>query len=188
MTVIGQLNLLMNKCDQLLSLELVENGEAFEAYRSLIDENRDRKYQRYSTAKHHIIPKSYYKKVSSEVDNSSENLVYLLHQDHARAHYYLSLCAKPKWFREANINALRYITATKFTDCLQEFIEEALPQYQSLQEERNQQHAERMKQLKKGELWRQRLGQAKRGRVAIYQDQIKKYVEPESLASFINQG
>lgn len=52
--------------------------------------------------KHHIVPRHCFNKYNIDIDNSSENLIYLSIGEHCLVHYYYSLLGKEKWFIEAN--------------------------------------------------------------------------------------
>ena len=86
---------MLNK-ENLLASKLFIQNEYLEAYLLLIENNYQTKYIKHKTAKHHIIPRSYYKLLNIPVDNSNTNLVNLSHYDHLLAHYYLALCATGK--------------------------------------------------------------------------------------------
>jgi hypothetical protein len=75
----------MNK-DDLLKIGF-RNNNFLDKYLSLflepIPDNSD---------KHHIIPKSYYKIMKLEINNSKENLRNISYKNHYLAHYYLTKC------------------------------------------------------------------------------------------------
>jgi hypothetical protein len=76
----------------LLSTGFFEDNSFLDTYLSLI---KDKSYQSPIVGKtqlHHILPRSYYKIINAEVDNSLENVVNLLYVDHIYAHYLLALC------------------------------------------------------------------------------------------------
>lgn len=58
------------------------------------------KREQYKTAKHHILPRCYFKLAQKAIDNSTTNLVNLSHKDHLTAHYYLALCAPPPLYHK----------------------------------------------------------------------------------------
>ena len=78
---------------KLLSLSVYQDNEYLDKYVELIESNLSRKREKYKTQLHHIIPKSYFRNLSVEVDNSKSNIVNLLHKDHVLAHYYLFKCS-----------------------------------------------------------------------------------------------
>lgn len=91
-------------------LNLIENNfiienEYFYKYIELINNNLYNLKIKSRTQRHHIIPRSYYKLNNIEINNSSSNLVNLLHKDHIMAHYYLALCTTGN-FKYSNENCL----------------------------------------------------------------------------------
>lgn len=58
-------------------------------YINLIESNIDTHYEKFKSARHHIIPKSYFKLKDIPIDNSKSNIVILPHSQHLLAHYYL---------------------------------------------------------------------------------------------------
>lgn len=144
--------------EKLLNLGIIENNDYFEKYLQLIISNAETKKQKYKTQRHHIIPKCYYKHNNLEVDNSSDNLVNLLYQDHILAHYYLCMCITDKNIRHDCIMAFTYLTdridALKETasynlkidiEYSREQIIQQLPMFQELYEQARQTHGENMK-------------------------------------------
>ena len=63
---------------------------------------------------HHIVPRSYFKKIGIKVDNSKENLIKFTPSEHYMAHYYMSKCAKPI-IKHSMIYALYLMTQTATT-------------------------------------------------------------------------
>lgn len=131
----------MNKTKQfLLESGTVLENEYLDKYVNLIELNRHRNYERYKTNKHHIIPKSYFKKNKLDVDNSELNVVNLLYKDHALAHYYFALCTSYKYLKWDSEYALRYILNNKNFKCSESYEQErsfieSLDEFQSLYEE-----------------------------------------------------
>ena len=76
--------------DDLLKLDLFESNNYFDLYWDLINSYQEgiKICDQYGEL-HHIIPKFYYKANDLKIDNSSNNLIYLLYRDHVLAHYYL---------------------------------------------------------------------------------------------------
>ena len=81
-----------NLKEKLLSLGVFLDNEYLDFYCTLILKNKNTKFTKRVTEKHHIIQRSYYKLNGLEIDNSAENMVYLSHFDHCLAHYYLCEC------------------------------------------------------------------------------------------------
>lgn len=104
---------MINLKQYLLNLELVIDNEYLDKYCKLIEDNKSTIYVKGKSQKHHIVPGYYYKNNNLEIDNSKNNLVNLLIQDHVYAHYYLCKCSKNKDFKYANYCALKYILKNK---------------------------------------------------------------------------
>lgn len=85
----------------LLSLNFVYDNIYLEKYISLIIMNKDRKFEKYRTQKHHIIPR-----YTGYIDNSTVNLLY---KDHILCHYYLALCSSESRYVSANCLSIRYL-------------------------------------------------------------------------------
>lgn len=122
---------------KLLQLNIVEDNEYLDKYCELVESNKETKYIKGKTHKHHIIPKSYYKINNIDMNNSKDNLVNLLFKNHILAHYYLSLCSSNLDFKYANelafsylINNDKYPIKDNEKDILM-----SLPYYQTLYEE-----------------------------------------------------
>ena len=81
-----------NLKEKLLSLGVFLDNEYLDFYCTLIVDNKSTAIEKFKTQKHHIIPKTYYKLNSLNIDNSCDNIVNLLYSDHILAHYYLCLC------------------------------------------------------------------------------------------------
>ena len=81
-----------NLKEKLLSLGVFLDNEYLDFYCTLIVNNKSTAIEKFKTQKHHIIPKTYYKLNSLNIDNSCDNIVNLLYSDHILAHYYLCLC------------------------------------------------------------------------------------------------
>ncbi len=95
--------------EKLLALNIFENNQYFDLYIDLINKNKNTKKEKFKTAAHHILPKSYAKKLGISVDNSKNNLVNLLHKDHALAHYYLAFCTSDPYFKYSAANSINHI-------------------------------------------------------------------------------
>lgn len=143
----------MSLKEKLLQTNVFENNEYLDLYVALIEKNKLTKKEQFKTAIHHIIPKAYFKKMNLPVDNSKDNLVNLLHKDHALAHYYIALCTKDKYFLYSSMSALQHIMGfnkkMKQED-ITNFISN-LDKYQELVEQKNKYHSEHTKGLLAGE-------------------------------------
>lgn len=65
----------------------------------------------FRTQTHHIIPKTYFKHMKLEVDNSEANLIELLYKDHVRAHLLLTKCSTG-FLKRNNGYAVRYLLSS----------------------------------------------------------------------------
>ena len=81
------------------------DNEYLVKYCQLIERNRRTHVRPKRTHKHHIVPKSWFKLTSNDINNDLNNLVNLTRRDHFLAHYYLCLCTEDP-FRYANELAL----------------------------------------------------------------------------------
>lgn len=128
--------------NQLKKLDIFIYNEYFDKYIELIDLNKFRKYEKYKVQKHHIIPRCYFKLHNLEVDESSNNKVFLLHKDHVLAHYYLALCSKDKQFRYNNelaISKIFGVSSFKASDTYEDDIKfiKSLEEYNNIMIECN---------------------------------------------------
>lgn len=95
--------------EALLKTGYFVDNEYLDMYVDLVYKNRDTRYIRNATNNHHIIPKSYYKRVKMPVSNSAENIVTVLFKDHVLAHYYLYLCTLNEEDKYSNACALNHL-------------------------------------------------------------------------------
>lgn len=95
--------------EALLKTGYFVDNKYLDMYVDLVYKNRNTSYVRNVTNNHHIIPKSYYKRLEIPIDNSSNNIVTLLFKDHVVAHYYLYLCSSNNEDKYANFCALRHL-------------------------------------------------------------------------------
>ena len=91
-TLFGEFIYMEKLKEKLLSLGVFLDNEYLDFYCTLIVNNKSTAIEKFKTQKHHIIPKTYYKLNSLNIDNSCDNIVNLLYSDHILAHYYLCLC------------------------------------------------------------------------------------------------
>ena len=117
----------------LLDLELVKDNYYLDCYIKLIQDNIGMHTIKYETQKHHIVPKYYFISKSLNIDNSSENIITLLYQDHILAHYYLALCSYNEKYFYSNMTFLNYSLSRKNKDNMID-IETFLPLLPDLQE------------------------------------------------------
>lgn len=133
--------------EKLLELNIFEDNQYFALYIDLINKNKETKKEKFKTASHHILPKSYAKKLGIPVDNSKDNLVNLLHKDHALAHYYLAFCTSDPYFKYSAANSLNHIAgfSKKVGQYdIENFIKN-LDKYQELVEVRAQENSKKCK-------------------------------------------
>lgn len=126
--------------DYLLNFGIFSKNDYLDKYVELIESNRDRQKEKYKTDKHHIIPRSYYKKHGIVIDNSDNNTVNLLYKDHILAHYYLCLCLSDNVLRWDSEYAIRYLLNNPNFKASPEYTQErtlieSLDNYQLLHEE-----------------------------------------------------
>ena len=120
-------------------------------YCELIINNLTTKKVKCSTQVHHIIPKSYFKVIQKEPNNTKENLVNLKYSDHILAHYFLSLCC-------INKELLYYMeSALVFMVDKADFDTACLDNYDSCYEDLSRQRSERQRGIPKGPITEERL-------------------------------
>ena len=95
--------------EALLATEQFLDNEYLDKYVNLIYNNLHTKKETAKTQRHHILPKCYFKFIGKPCDNTKGNLVNLLYIDHARAHFYLSMCLSNKALAGQNALVLKYI-------------------------------------------------------------------------------
>lgn len=70
-------------------------SEYFKEYMRIVQGNCDKPRTRCSGRQlHHVVPKSFFKKLGREVDNSKDNLISLSQSDHWLCHWLIYQCAK----------------------------------------------------------------------------------------------
>lgn len=164
--------------------ELVNEDENFENYKQIImnENNSVLKYVSGITQKHHILPKSYFKKHQLKIDNSEDNIVILYHRDHILAHYFLALCAKDGWFKYATEFAVcSMINEAKLPSSKDELMSK-MPEYEKLYKDFCHRQS-----LKKS------LGNGPKttlGKKSIYNKQLNvvKFVLEDELQFYLNSG
>lgn len=126
---------------KLLATNYFVDNKYLDKYCNLILANVKTKSIKFKTQRHHIIPKFVFKLNNINIDDSENNLVNLLYQDHCLAHYYLALCSCNNEIKTNNFLAIRHILGNKNLSLIPEekvFIEQ-LPEYQQLYELSRQQ-------------------------------------------------
>lgn len=117
---------------KLLSLEGFVNNEYLDRYVQLVERNK-RTPRLANTNSHHVIPKSWFKINSCDIDNSLSNLVTLNYRDHVLAHYYLCLCTVDP-LQYANELALMLLTSRKKLNLSEKLLVQGLPLYNNIYE------------------------------------------------------
>ena len=144
----------MNIKSKLLQLDIFDDNEFFKNYIALLEANQLTEKVKFKTANHHIIPKSFCKKLGIKVDNSKKGVINLLHKDHALAHYYIAMCTKDDYLRYSSISAIQHIIGFNKKmnqENIDQFIEN-LDSYQALKEEQSAYHSSLMKGKLAGDL------------------------------------
>lgn len=150
--------------EKLLGLGVFVDNKYLDLYCSLIDSNLQTKKETAKTQSHHIIPKCYFKSVGRPCDNTKTNLVNLLYVDHARAHFYLSLCLSDKLLAGQNALVLKYILnqvqQKKYTSIEELLATDELQRYYEIRksylnsdEYRQKKRAQAKNQFKDGYIW-----------------------------------
>lgn len=86
------------------------DSEFFIEYMKIIQENYNRPRTRCEGRQlHHIIPRSFFKKIGKDVDNSKDNLISLSQAEHWLCHWLIYQCAK-KGFRSLAFCAIKNMT------------------------------------------------------------------------------
>lgn len=124
---------MLNVHETLKSLKYFIDNEYLKKYSLLVERNTRTKRFPTKTHKHHIVPKSWFKLMSIDCDNTLSNLVNLPVREHILAHYYLCLCtADPFMF--ANQLAL-VVLQTKFNlTAVDKQLLHSLPMYNNIYE------------------------------------------------------
>ena len=120
--------------DRILSCEGFEDNEYLDKYIQIIERNRRTRKLARVTNSHHIIPRSWFKIHSIEVDNSISNLVNLSYRNHVLAHYYLCLCTTQQ-LQYANELALLLLISRKKLNTSEKLLIQGLPLYNNIYED-----------------------------------------------------
>ena len=200
----------MNKLKQiLLKYNIVEESEYLDKYCQLIEDNLTTKRQKFCTARHHVIPVSFYKikfnladrkeakkRAEEDLDNKVINLTFA---DHLKAHLYLAITSSVD-YKEANSYAFnRLISAGnknfKVKISTAELTEQELVEYQRLQKAINKKRAINTKQqhqngkLKMTDAQKQKLREASSGRISVVnKDEDRHYIKKAELQKYLDLG
>lgn len=177
--------------DELIERKLIVPNNYLIKYQSLILKNKNTQRKAFETQIHHIIPKSAFKLLNEEVDESFNNKVNLCYKDHILAHYYLANCSKGM-FKYSNIMALKHIVGNKYCSITEEDLLLELPGLQQLYEEAMKKQADRTKKIKTGIKFTpehiQKMSLANKGRIHIHNDQCEKIIKPEEFDHYSSLG
>lgn len=171
----------------LIENNLLINNEYLFKYQTLIIKNKGTKKEAFTTQVHHIIPKTAFKLLDLEVDDSSANKVNLIYRDHLLAHYYLAKCSVGQ-LKYGNILALKHIFGHRCCEISEEELLQQLPDIQLLYEEAMQQQAINTKIAKTGKTFsdehKARISAANKGRIYIHNETQEKLINPDSFESY----
>lgn len=139
---------------KLLDTGIFYNNEWLDKYINLIIINKDQIKIKFMTHKHHIIPKYYYEMNNIDIDNSAQNIVNLIFNDHALAHYYLALASVNKRLLYKNYQAIKFICnldSERFENITEEWLINELPLLGNLRKEAMKVQGELSSERFKGE-------------------------------------
>lgn len=123
----------MDILDKLKTLEYFVDNEYLLKYAQLVETRRAAGNRHTLTNKHHIVPRSWYKLMGKEVDNSRTNLITLTYREHVMAHYYLCLCTRDN-LKYANELALIGLANRKCLSDIDRQLVKNLPLYNNIYE------------------------------------------------------
>ena len=123
-----------NVLETLRSLDYFVDNEFLQKYALLVEQNTRTRQINTKTHKHHIIPKSWYKLCSQEIDNTRSNLVNLPYRTHILAHYYLCLCTEDP-FKYANELAMVCLLSSPGKNIVDKALISNLPMYNNIYED-----------------------------------------------------
>jgi hypothetical protein len=110
------------------------DNEYLKKYCQLVERNtRTLKVPRI-THKHHIVPRSWFKLMNYEIDDSLTNLVNLPTREHFLAHYYMCLCTEDP-FKYANQLALMCLLTSSTKNIVDKQLLVRLPLYNNIYED-----------------------------------------------------
>lgn len=118
---------------KLKTLEYFVDNEYLLKYAQLVGTRRIAGNRHTLTNKHHIVPRSWYKLMCKEVDNSRANLITLTYREHVMAHYYLCLCTRDN-LKYANELALVGLVNRKCLSDIDRQLVKNLPLYNNIYE------------------------------------------------------
>ena len=178
------LNIITTK---LLDTGIFESNEYLMKYSQLILDNQETKYIPFETQRHHIIPKYYFKRIGELVDDSKSNLVNLRYCDHILAHYYLAMCSINGEDKYSNLCGVRRIIRGFSHREDEQQLLLSMPEIQKCYEESKHSVGELHKH---SDYTKKKLSDAIAGRVSIrdVSDEHQKYVHPEELQKFLDDG
>ena len=122
--------------NNLLQTGIFINNEYLDKYVNLIINPNNNLDQAIIREIHHIIPVSYYKHYSLDINNAASNLQELDIKNHVLAHYYLTLCSATDWFYYGNALCVSLLTKRKFADITEQWINEHLVEINKIKQYR----------------------------------------------------
>lgn len=95
----------------LISINLCVDNDYLDKYVNLISNRKiqEKLELNHFTQSHHIIPVMYYKHENISIDNTISNRVVLKPSEHVIAHWYLSNCSLPAYFKYGNLTAVNFL-------------------------------------------------------------------------------
>lgn len=95
----------------LININLCVDNDYLDKYVNLISNRKiqEKLELNHFTQSHHIIPVMYYKHENISIDNTTSNRVVLKPSEHIIAHWYLSNCSLPDYFKYGNLIAVNFL-------------------------------------------------------------------------------
>lgn len=186
----------------LLEYGIFVDNQFLDKYISLIN-NCEVNYIKYETARHHVIPRCYYKRNHIDIDNTASNVVRLYHKDHALAHYYLYYCLNDTYLRWSAAYSVQFTLGEKYFIDSPNYEQEAsfirqLDGYQEMVADSFRRNAldrgvrERCSRAAK-ERWSSEVERAKQrdrllGKVWVHNETERTLIDRTELDSYLNAG
>lgn len=126
---------MFNIYDTLRYMKYFIDNEYLKKYCQLVERHKRTAIQPRVTHKHHIIPRSWFRLTSNNINDDLNNLVNLPTREHILAHYYLCLCTEDP-FKYANQLALVCLQESKkFCNNIDKLLLQRLPLYNNIYED-----------------------------------------------------
>lgn len=152
-------------------------------YVKLISANKQREVSKFQTQTHHVLPVIYFVKNNIDIDNSADNKVELLYEDHIRAHYFLALCATEDYkdsFATAFLFLIGRLSLIKDASKLSSYIKDEIDEQKLFEELSNYQSL-----YERGCLYQHNLN---KGGKWMNNGLKQRYVRPSDILKFLNAG